>query len=308
MKFSPRMSLYHLTRSASYLAVVVSVILIASKIFGVLITHSLSIEASLFDSCLDGGVSLLNAWAVHEAFKPADREHRFGHGKVEALVGLAQSAFIAISALFLLKEAYQRFLHPQHIHFNTTIIIIMIGATFLTIGLVFWQNYVIKKTGSLIITSDSLHYKADILTNLAAIFGCMLGAYFPSFDVICGILVALYIMKTSWTIAIQSLDILMDKELTEETRQTIKEIVQKHPDVLGIHDLRTRNAGHKNFAQFHLDLNAELTLRQAHIVTEDVERMLTSHFPYFEFLIHQDPHHECACYERSYVSKNKNII
>ena len=286
----------HLARSASYLAIITSVLLIIMKTFGVFLTHSLSLQASLFDSCLDGGVSVLNAFAIHQALKPADQDHRFGHGKFEALVGLIQSFFIALSASWLVYEAWKRWYHPQTIVLDVHVIWIMVLATLLTLGLVMWQEHVIKHTKSLVVSSDCLHYKADIVTNIAAILGCIGGAKFAKIDIICGTGIAVYIFWTSWSISKKSFDVLMDRELDEKTREAITKVVFDHPQIQGMHDLRTRSAGQKDFAQFHLDLHPELSVREAHKITEEVEELLNKSFPQLEVLIHQDPSHECACY------------
>ena len=262
---------------------------------GVWLTNSLSLEASLFDSCLDGAVSSLNAWAIHQALKPADREHRFGHGKIEALVGLFQSIFIALSAGWLFWEAWHRVKIHHTINLNMHALYIMGAATLLTVLLVTWQHYVVSRTKSLVISSDALHYKADILTNIGAIIGCMAGAWFSSIDISIGVIVALYILWTSWKIGKVSLDVLMDRELEEDTREKIQNIVKSHPQVQGLHELRTRSSGQKDFVQFHLDLTPTLSLREAHEITESVERTLIKNFPHMEILIHQDPSLECSC-------------
>ena len=272
-------------------AVFIAVLLVGGKGFAWFATKSLSIQASLIDSILDSAASLVNFFAVKHAARPADKEHRFGHGKLEAVACVCQSMFIAGSALWLLIDCVQRLVHPTPTVYHGASIIIMIASVVLTAVLVLFQRYVYTQTGSLAIKADSLHYQGDILTSLAVLASLIASGYFEmsQIDTIFGGIIALYIAKTSWELFQQALDELMDRELSKDIRGQITDIVKSHTDVLGLHDLRTRSSGQKYFIQLHLELPPELSLMKAHRVSERVMESVLKQFPDAEVLIHEDP-------------------
>lgn len=280
-----------LIKTATYAAVGVAAFLVMTKLFAWYITNSLSIKASLVDSLLDAFASIINFVAVRHALRPADAYHRFGHGKVEALASLAQALFIALSSLWLMHEVVDRLYKPTSLHYNSLAVGVMIVSTILTGLLILGQRYVVKKTNSLAISADALHYQTDILTNIGVLASFVLSAYLnlTYFDTGVGAMIALYILFASWKISKKSFGILMDRELPDETLTAIRHIAQSHPQVLGIHDLRTRSSGHNEFIQMHLDLEASLTLDQAHQIAEDVSSQIYAAFPTAEVIIHQDP-------------------
>lgn len=280
-----------LMRIAAIASVCVASILIVTKFSAWLLTDSISLLSTLIDSILDAAASLVNLLAVHHALQPADREHRFGHGKAEPLASLAQAAFIGGSAAFLLIQAGERVARPRDIE-NTDIgYLVMIFSIVLTIFLVAFQRYVVKKSGSMAIDADSLHYKTDVLINLGVMFSLFLSSYFGwrYADPIIAILIALYIVKGAWGIGQTALAILMDHELDDEDRQKIRDIVMAHSEVVGFHDLRTRSSGINVFIQFHLELDGDMRLKQAHDISEAVELELMDAFPNAEVIIHEDP-------------------
>ena len=282
-----------LLKSATIAAVVVAFLLIIGKTYAYTLTSSLSIEASLIDSLLDGFVSIINFFAVRQALTPADDDHRFGHGKVEALAGLFQSLFIAASSLWLLKEIAFRIVSPEPVIFNKIAIYVMIAASTLTFILVLWQHYVIKHTKSLAIEADSLHYQTDIVTNLGVLLSFFLSSFLSAFyiDWIVAIFIAVYIFKTSYEIGKRSFDILMDRELPGTIAEQIKTLAWQQPSVRGVHDLRTRSSGQRTFIQMHLDLDAALTLHDAHEISEEIEQKVVTMFPDADIIIHQDPYY-----------------
>lgn len=272
-------------------AVAVAALLIAAKFFAWMKTDSLSLQASLIDSLLDIAASIINLLVVRAALKPPDEEHRFGHGKAEALAGLGQSAFIAGSAVWLIIDALHRLIHPHPLQESDIGSVVMIIAIILTFLLVVYQRYVIKRTRSLAISADSLHYLGDLYTNIGVLISLNLSIMFgwDRLDSIVGASIAGYILYTSWTIGRRSLDVLMDRELPDEARQKITNIVLQNPRVWGVHDLRTRSAGLQDFIQMHLDMDEKLSLHEAHDVANDVELALQKEFPHAEIIIHQDP-------------------
>jgi len=280
-----------LIRLATMLAVGVALLLILVKVVAWWLTDSISLLASLIDSLLDFGASFVNLLAVRHALQPADYEHRFGHGKAESLAGLGQAAFVSGSAIFLLIEAGHRFVHPKAILYGEVGVAVMVFAIIVTISLVYFQRIVVRKTGSIAIRADSLHYKGDILINSSVILALMLSWSFgwDMVDPIFGAVIAIYLLRTAGKIAFISLDPLMDRELSEEDRERIREIVCTHPEVEDLHDLRTRKSGTTTFIQFHLELDGKMTLRHAHKIADEVEKKIAEVYVEAEILIHEDP-------------------
>lgn len=280
-----------LMRLATYASISVAGTLVVAKLLAWLSTDSIALLSSLVDSLLDVGASLVNLLAVRHALQPADREHRFGHGKLESIAGLGQSAFIVGSAIFLLFEAGNRVVHPRAIAHGDAGIAVMVFSIVVTLALVVFQSYVVRRTSSLAITADSIHYRSDLLMNLGVILALVLSQWLGWFvaDPIIAILIAIYILYSAFMIIRQSFDALMDRELPDDDRRRIREIAVGHPEVHSIHDLRTRSAGRYAFIQFHLVLDADLPLLRAHEIADEVEAEVLAIFPDAEVIIHQDP-------------------
>lgn len=280
-----------LVRTASYASVAIATILVLIKLVAYLMTHSVSMLASLIDSLLDVAASFVNMVAIRHALIPADKEHRFGHGKAEPLAGLGQSAFIAGSALFLIMESGDRLFNPRVIEHGTVGLTVMVVSTVFTIALVLYQRYVINKSHSLAIRADSLHYVGDILVNLAIILALVLSLFLDWYiaDPLFALGVAAYVLYNAWEIVRVSLDQLMDRELPDVDRERIINIAMAHADVHNIHDLRTRSSGYTTFIQMHIEMDPGITLVRAHEISDEVEAELHKAFPNSEIIIHEDP-------------------
>ena len=280
-----------LMRLATYASVLVASVLILAKLVAWLATDSVSMLSTLLDSVLDVAASLVNLFAVRHALTPADREHRFGHGKAEPLAALGQSAFVAGSAVLLIVEVVRRFWRPQAVENGEIGILVMMGSIAVTAVLVFFQRHVVRKTGSLAISADRLHYLGDVLVNSAVIVALALTELLgwnwldPAF----GALIAAYILYTAWSIARSSFDMLMDRELPEEERQRIRSIATAHPQVRALNELRTRASGPSIFIQFHLEMAGEMSLYEAHRIADQVENQILAAYPGAEVIIHEDP-------------------
>ncbi len=280
-----------LMRRATYASVVVAGTLIVAKLGAWAITDSVAMLSALIDSFLDAAASLINLFAVRHALQPADREHRFGHGKAEALAGLGQAAFISGSAVFLVIEAAQRLARPVAIENGEIGIAVSIFAIVATIGLVLYQNYVVRRTRSLAIAADSLHYKSDLALNASVIVALILSGTFgvTVADPLFAIGIAAFVFYSAWRIFRKSYDELMDREFPEEQRRQIKQIATAPKEVIDMHDLRTRSSGRDSFIQLHLELPATISLIEAHRIADIVEADLQRAFPEAEVMIHQDP-------------------
>lgn len=280
-----------LMRLATYASTGTAALLIAVKLAAWLATGSVALLSTLIDSTLDMGASALNLMAVRHALVPADDDHRFGHGKAEALAGLGQAAFVVGSGGFLLAEAGSRMVHPQPVTHGEWGIAVMVFSILATLALVWFQRLVAKRTGSLAISADSLHYTGDLLINASVIVSLLLaaGTGWPLADPLFAIGIAGWLMINAWQIAKMSLDTLMDRELPEPERERIRAIVAARPGALDHHDLRTRTSGRGGFIQLHLELPGDLPLIEAHRIADDVERAILAEFPGFDVIIHQDP-------------------
>ena len=279
-----------LLKIATTASVTTAMLLIGVKMVAWLLTGSISVLASLIDSIMDAAASTLNLLAVRLSLQPPDREHRFGHGKVEPLAALVQAAFIVGSGLFLVLQAIDRLLHPRLLEDVSIGLLVMAFAIAATIVLLLIQNHVIKRTGSTVIRADSLHYMTDVLTNLGTIAALVLTQFgWPLFDPLFGIVIAVYICYGAWRIGVDAVNHLLDRELPDAVREQVKQIVRDEPGARGMHDLRTRQSGLIQIIQLHIELDAGLSLHDAHEISERVEEEIRRTFPLADVTIHQDP-------------------
>lgn len=280
-----------LMRSATYASVGVAVTLVAAKTWAWRATDSVSVLSSLADSFLDILASLLTFWAVRFSLSPADFEHRFGHGKSEGLAALLQSVIIVASGLFVGMEAVQRLLAPGPVERPLAGMLVIIGSTLVTLGLLAWQRYVSRETGSVAIAADALHYKSDLFVNLGVVGAVAVAAFtgLTWVDPAVGLVVAAYLAWGAWGIAARSLDILLDREIPHADREKIRALATRHAKVLGFHDLRTRHGGGAYIVQFHLELDGDTTLVDTHRILDEVEAWIGAAYPGCEIIIHPDP-------------------
>lgn len=280
-----------LKKLATYAAVAAAALMIGLKVWAWVMTGSVAMLSSLVDSALDLVASALNLIAVRHALTPADEEHRFGHGKAEALAGLGQATFVGGSAVFLLLESLDRLIVPRPVVETSLGLAVMIASTVITVALVMFQRYVIARTRSLAIGADQLHYTTDIATNAGVILALILTGWFGWIvaDPLVGLAIAATIAWGAFQIVSGAYHELMDREFDEPDRVRIKQIVSAHKEVVSLHDLRTRRAGHNAFIQLHLELPPAMTLAEAHRISDEVEAEIQRAFPDAEVLTHLDP-------------------
>jgi ferrous-iron efflux pump FieF len=279
-----------LLKLASVASVATAGILIIAKTIAWYITGSVSLLASLVDSVMDSAASLINLFAIRYSLQPADEEHPFGHGKAEPLAGLAQSAFIAGSAVFLVLHAIDRLRYAHAIVQVTVGQNVMWLAIVMTLALLAIQRHVIRRTGSTAIRADSLHYVTDLLTNasvLVALYLATLGWAWA--DSVFAIAIAVFIFYSAFKIGFEAFQHLMDRELPEDVLEKINAIAMAHPEVTGTHHTRTRQSGQTRFVQMHLELNEQMSLKRAHAIADGIEREIMDFLPGAEVIIHQDP-------------------
>lgn len=290
-------SIYHMTNNHSHLlkfaasaSVVTAAFLIILKLDAWMATSSVSILSSLIDSLMDVSASLINLFAIRFALKPADNNHSFGHGKAESLAGLGQAMFIIASAVFLTTRAFDSLRNPEPIAefgWGMSVILISMAATLL---LLLIQRHAIKKTNSIALRADSLHYLTDLVTNAATLVAIALAYYgFKNADPLFALAIAAYITYGAIKIALEAINLLMDHELPTSERKAIEQIATATPGVIGIHDLRTWQTGNKKVIQMHIELDGRMSLLQAHNITNIVEKRILALEPQADIIVHQDP-------------------
>ncbi len=279
------------TRRITTLSVGTATILIVMKAFALGASGSVSILATLADSTLDLIASLATFFAVRWAAAPADPEHRYGHGKAEALAGLVQAGLIFASAVFIGWEAVQRIFDPRPVAAGGWAVGVVLASIAVTLWLVWMQTQALKKTASLAVAGDRAHYAADLAANVVVLIGVISGAYLgaPGLDAAAGLVVAVWLFWGAITLLRESADHLLDHAGPEEARVAITAAVLADPRISGLHQLRTRMAGQVLMVQMHVDLDPTLTLEAAHAIVVEAEQRIQAAFPHADILIHADP-------------------
>ena len=280
---------------SGYLSVSTAITLFGLKLYYGYSSHSIGVLASAVDSAFDTLSSAIILLALIAAAKPADHDHRYGHGKAEALAGFFQSIIIIASAIFILYQSGQRFFSPVPLENIHSSIMVMFLATSVTVGTVAYQTYVANQTGSIAVKADRLHYLTDIASNLVVIISLLLENYLNiQADFLAGIFLGLYIIKSGIWLLKESFDVLMDRDISDIYRSSIQEFIEKNsPQVLGYHDLRSRSSGNCHFLEFHLEMDRSLSFEESHSLVESLINFLTAHFASqnyaLEITVHSDP-------------------
>ena len=280
-----------LTQRAALASVAMALFLVSLKAWAAWHTGSTAMLGSLADTALDLVASVVTLVGVRVAAMPADDNHRFGHGKAEALVALVQVMLVSASALWIGWRAVERWRGDavaEHAEYGIGVSLLAMA---LTVVLILYQRRVIRQTGSVAISADNLHYQSDLMLNGAVIAALVLEIWFAlhGADAAFGLIIALWLLYGAGKSAMAVIDQLMDKEWSADRKLAFIEVAMQHPEARGIHDLRTRTSGGHDFVQFHLWVRADMTVREAHDVMDRIEAQLSEHFPGVEILIHPDP-------------------
>jgi ferrous-iron efflux pump FieF len=280
-----------LTANAALASVAAALLLLVLKASAAWETGSVAMLGSLADTALDLLASLVTLYGVRVAATPADHDHRFGHGKAEALAALFQVALITLSAAAIGWRAIASLRADRptaEVEFGVSVSLIAIVVTF---ALLAYQRRVIAQTGSVAIRADNIHYQSDLLLNLAVGAALILDqvAGLTGADPVFGIAIALWLAWGAFKASSQAIDQLMDKEWPEEKRRRFLDAAARHPQLRGIHDFRTRRSGSRDFAQFHMYVSPDMSVATAHDVMDQVEARIAEEFPDVEVLIHLDP-------------------
>jgi len=280
-----------LTRSAAFASIAMALLLAGMKVWAVLKTDSTAMLGSLADTGLDLVASVATLIGVWIAAQPADAEHRFGHGKAEALAAMFQVALISISAFGLAFRGVTQLIAGERVAAANEGIVVSVIAIAATFVLLWWQRRVIRSTNSLAIKTDNVHYKSDLFLNLGVIAALVLDRYLgiAGADPLFGLGIALWLAWGAYRASSEAIDHLMDKEWPDEKREQFLAVLAKHPELKGVHDLRTRTSGAADFVQFHAMVNGDMTVAEAHTVMDELEERIEREFPGVEVLIHPDP-------------------
>lgn len=281
-----------LKKYAAISGISVAIMLMICKFIAFIKTDSLAVFSSFVDSLTDLFASLISYIAVYFSLKPASCNHRYGYGKSEALSALLQAIFVGVSGIFVIFDGINRLFNPVEIVDTSIGIYIMIFSIFSTIMLVVFQTYVANKTNSLAIKADRAHYTVDFLTNLTVIISLILVKIFGFiyFDVIAALFISAYLLYNAYDLAKESIEQITDKELSDDVRESIINIVTNCNDVSGIHDLRTRSVGNTYYIELHLEIDGSVTLKKAHDISNNVEKKILDMHPNSQIIIHQDPY------------------
>jgi len=291
-RFSPKtLDNNQLIRLTSGASVAVSITLVLIKMLAYFASGSISLLSSLIDSSIDIIASLITFFAVRIAIKPADADHRYGHGKAEAIAAMGTAAFVSGSAVLVVVEAIDRLISRELPHVTYGSVGVMVAAMALTGLLVLLQHYTVKRTGNTALAADSVHYRSDLLMNLAVIAAMWFTAWTGTglFDVGFGLLIAGYLVYSVVPIGRKAIDMLMDRELPEADRSAILSLVNAHEKVMSVHDLRTRHSGTHVFIELHIELPTMMSLLEAHQVGEEVEQAIHGLHRNADVLVHFDP-------------------
>jgi ferrous-iron efflux pump FieF len=280
-----------LNRSAAIASIAVAALLVALKAWAAWSTGSAAMLGSLADTVLDLVASLATLVGVWVAAQPADDAHRFGHGKAEALAAMFQVVLISISALGIGYHAISELLGGARTQAANEGIVVSLIAMGATLALLAWQRHVIRRTGSVAIATDHVHYQSDLLLNLAVIAALALDQYagLNGADPVFGLLIALWLAWGAWRASTTAIEQLMDREWADDKKARFIDVLGRHPELRGVHDLRTRTSGNRDFVQFHVWVDPKMTVLEAHRVMDEIESKLIAEFPDIEILIHPDP-------------------
>jgi ferrous-iron efflux pump FieF len=280
-----------LTTRAAIASVSAALFLVCLKTWAQVQADSAALLASLADSALDVIASIVTLISVRYAAVPPDAEHRFGHGKAEALAGVFQAGVVALSSVLVAWASIQRLITPSPLTAENTAMAVMVVSIFVTGALVTYQSWTVRQTGSIATKGDMAHYMSDFLTNIVALVGIGATAVFGVYwaDGAAGLFVAAWLAYGSWGIATQAADHLLDREASDEVRKEIKDIASKVEGLRDVHDLRTRMSGPWLHIQFHAEVDPLLTLAQAHVIVVEAEQSIRAAFPSADIIIHPDP-------------------
>jgi len=240
-------------------------------------TNSLGILSEALHSGLDLIAALITFFAVRIADKPADKQHNFGHGKVENFSALIEAVLLLATCGWIIHEAYLRLTgHGEEVTVTVWSYIVVILAIIVDLWRAGALKRVAKKYNNQAIEADALHFSTDILSSFVVLLGLIfaqIGGKFIIADSIAGLMVAVIVIVVSIQLAKRAINSLLDAAPPAITK-TARDILDSNPEILGYHDLKVRSSGEGYFIMVSLHLKPELTLKQAHDISDRVERQI----------------------------------
>ena len=283
-----------LQKRATVVSTSVAALLTLIKLVIGIASGSVAVLASAVDSVLDMFVSIFNYFAISNSEKPADKTFNYGRGKVEALASVIEGTIITISGLFLLYQAGRKATEGTVSQYMDISIIVMILSMIITIFLVLYLNKIAKKTNSMVIKADALHYKTDVYSNAAVLISLLLVNFtgYEIIDVIVGGAIALFIIYSAYELIHDGILVLLDRAVDDEIVLGIEKIIRNNDRVNTYHLLKTREAGHQTFVEVHLVFDCIITLMDAHRASDDIERKIKKLDEKRDWVIniHMDPY------------------
>ena len=281
-----------LNRLASLASLCLACVLIGVKLWAWITTGSIAMLTSAMDAIVDAGAALATFAGVQYAAKPADRDHRFGHGKGEALAAFVQAMFLAGAAVVLVFQSVERLINPEPLSHLGLGLWIIIGSTIAAMGLVAMQSWVTRRTASTAIAADRAHYLTDIAVNLAVLAAFLVTGLtgWINADPIFALGISCYMLWNVKSITQHALRQLLDRELPSHDRDNITKAVLAVAGVNALHDLRTRDAGDRVFVEFHLEVDGSMTVTDGHAVSEAAEAAIRVLYPNgVDTVVHIEP-------------------
>jgi ferrous-iron efflux pump FieF len=280
-----------LRRMASIVALVVALSLVVVKVWAWLATGSISLLTSAADGLVDVVASSVTFAGVRYAAQPVDREHRYGHGKAEAVAAFVQALLLAGAAVGLGIEAARRLVVPQSLNQTGFGIWVIVGSSLAAAALVGMQTIVVKRTGSTAIAADRAHYVTDVAVNIAVLIALLLEHYLDwgRADATGALAISLYMLWNARGMAAEALVQLLDRELDTDERARIETAVRACDGVQSVHDIRTRNGGDRVFVEFHVEVDGSLTVAEGHEIGDLAEKSVQRLFASADVTAHLEP-------------------
>jgi ferrous-iron efflux pump FieF len=270
-----------LTRRASAIALGLALVLIAAKVWGWLVTGSLVLLTSAADGLVDALASLATFVGIRYAHRPADPEHRFGHGKGEAMAAFTQAILLGATGVVFGAQSVWRLLFPEPLVAIEMGLAIAAGSLVTSAALVAMQSWVLRRTHSTAIAADRQHYLTDVVVNLAALVALTVAWSTGSARADPGFALAIagYMLWNAGSIARKASIQLLDRELLPGKRKLIAAAALACPGARAIHDIRTRDAGDRVFVEFHLEVDGAMTVQDGHRIVDAAELAVAALFP-----------------------------
>lgn len=294
-----------LQKKATVISSGTATVLIIIKLFVGIMSGSVAVLASAIDSVLDLIVSAFNYFAISKAEQPANKKFNYGKGKIEALAAVIEGTVITVSGLFIFYTAIKKAIKSEPLEYLGNSIIVMVISLALTIALVIFLNYVAKRTRSMVVKSDALHYKTDVLSNGAILVSLVLIQVtgFELIDSIMGVVISIYIIHSAYEIIRDGVYILLDASLDEEIVEKMRNFILEEKEISDFHYLKTRKSGNTNFVDVHLVFSPGISLMRAHHAGDRIEEKIKELIPDEEWVInaHLDPYDDSEMNDKNAV-------